>query len=66
MALFGTKEGVNPHTRYPDAYYKPIWFDKRMYDGIELVAKLDKVSKKCMFRSKPATILSLSRENVRY
>ena len=46
MALFGTKEGVNPHTRYPDAYYKPIWFDKRMFDGIEWVARIERVSKK--------------------
>jgi hypothetical protein len=39
MALFGAKKGVNPHTRYPDAYYKQIFFDKRMFEGIELVAK---------------------------
>jgi pantoate kinase len=46
MALFVTKKGVNPHTRYPDAYYGRIAFDKRMFDGIELVAKMERVSKK--------------------
>jgi hypothetical protein len=46
MALFGTKKGVNPHTRYPDAYYGRISFDKRMFDGIELVGKIEHLSKK--------------------
>jgi hypothetical protein len=46
MALFGTKKGVNAHTRYPDAYYGRIFFDKRMFDGIELVAKIERTSKK--------------------
>lgn len=42
MALFGTKKGVNPHTRYPDAYYGRVAFDKPMFQGIELVAKIEK------------------------
>jgi hypothetical protein len=46
MALFVTKKGVNPHTRYPDAYYGRIFFDKRMFDGIEWVARIERVSKK--------------------
>jgi hypothetical protein len=46
MSLFGTKKGVNPRKRYPDDYYKPIWFDKRMYDGVVWVARFEKVSKK--------------------
>jgi hypothetical protein len=44
MSLFGTKKGVNPHIRYPDAYYGHIAFDKKMYEGIELVAKYGTVS----------------------
>jgi hypothetical protein len=46
MSLFGTKKGVNPRIRYPDAYYKQIFFDKKMFDGIELVAKIERISKK--------------------
>ena len=46
MALFGTKKGVNAHQRYPDEYYRNIYFDKRMYDGIEWVAKIERRTKK--------------------
>jgi hypothetical protein len=46
MSLFGTKKSVNPRIRYPDAYYKQIFFDKRMFDGIELVAKIERTTKK--------------------
>jgi hypothetical protein len=46
MALFAPKKGVNPHTRYPDAYYGRVFFDKRMFDGIELVGKIEHLSKK--------------------
>jgi uridine kinase len=46
MALFGTKKGVNPHTRYPDAYYGRVFFDKPMFDGIKLVAKIERRTKK--------------------
>ena len=46
MALFGTKKGVNAHQRYPDEYYRNIYFDKPMFDGIELVSKIEKISKK--------------------
>jgi hypothetical protein len=44
MSLFRTKKGVNPRIRYPDAYYKQIFFDKRMFDGIELVARIEGTS----------------------
>ena len=46
MALFGTKKQLSTYKRHPDAYYKHIWFDKPMFDGIELVAKMERVSKK--------------------
>jgi len=46
MALFGTKQGVNPHTWYPDAYYGRVAFDKPMFQGIELVAKIERTNKK--------------------
>ena len=45
-ALIGTKKGTNPHKRYPDAYYGRIAFDKTMFQGIELVAKIERLSKK--------------------
>jgi hypothetical protein len=40
------KKGVNPYTRYPDAYYGRVAFDKAMFQGIELVAKIERMSKK--------------------
>jgi pantoate kinase len=46
MALFRTKDGVNPRIRYPDAYYKPVWLDKKMFDGVAWVAKFERVTKK--------------------
>jgi len=46
MALFGTKKQLNTYQRHPDAYYKHIWFDKPMFDGIEWVTKFERVSKK--------------------
>ena len=46
MALFGTKKQLSVKKRFPDAYYQPIWFDKRMFDGIEWVARIERVSKK--------------------
>jgi hypothetical protein len=46
MVLFVTKKGVNPHKRYPDAYYGRVAFDKPMFQGIELVAKIERLSKK--------------------
>ena len=46
MALFGTKVEGDPHKRFPDSYYRTIYFDKRMYDGIAWVAKMERVSKK--------------------
>jgi hypothetical protein len=45
-ALISPSKGVNPRTLYPSAYYRQIFFDKQMYDGIELVAKIERTSKK--------------------
>jgi hypothetical protein len=44
MSLFGTKKGVNPHTLYPDRYYRRVFLDKQMFDGIQLVARMEKLS----------------------
>ena len=31
---------------YPNEYYRQVFFDKPMFDGIELVAKVERVTKK--------------------
>jgi hypothetical protein len=46
MALFAPDKGVNPHARYPDMYYRNIWLNKQMFDGVELVGKIEHLSKK--------------------
>jgi predicted house-cleaning noncanonical NTP pyrophosphatase (MazG superfamily) len=46
MALFTPDKGVNPHTRYPDEYYGRVAFNKQMFDGIELIAKIERTTKK--------------------
>jgi hypothetical protein len=46
MALFVPKKSVNAHQLYPDDYYRQIFFDKKMFDGIAWVAKFERVSKK--------------------
>jgi len=34
----------NPHKRAPDVYFKPIWFSKSLYEGIQYISKLEKKS----------------------
>jgi hypothetical protein len=46
MALFAPKKETNAHKRFPDSYYRQIFFDKRMFEGIDWVAKLERMSKK--------------------
>jgi hypothetical protein len=46
MSLFGTKKQLSTYQRHPDEYYKLIWFDKKMFDGIAWVARFERVSKK--------------------
>jgi hypothetical protein len=46
MALFVPNKGFNAHQHYPDEYYRNIYFDKRMFEGVQLVAKIERVSKK--------------------
>jgi hypothetical protein len=46
MALFGTNKQSGIHQRLPVAYNKPIWVDKQMFGGIELVSKIENLSKK--------------------
>jgi hypothetical protein len=45
MAIFGTKKSGNPHIRFPDAYLGEIWSDKSIFDGIEWIAIIERLSK---------------------
>jgi hypothetical protein len=45
-ALFGTNRTVNAHKLYPNEYHKHFYFTKPLCDGIELIAKIERTSKK--------------------
>jgi len=53
--LFGTKSRLSPHQRFPNAYFKSVYVSEDVYNGIELVASIEKISVK-----KAADILLLS------
>jgi hypothetical protein len=44
--LFCTNRTVNAHKLYPNEYYKHFYFTKPLFDGIELIAKIERTSKK--------------------
>ena len=46
MYLFGTSKTVNAHKLYPNEYHKHFYFTKPLCDGIELIAKIERTSKK--------------------
>ena len=46
MALVGTKKQLSTYQRLPNTYYKHVYIEKRLFDGIELVAKIERKSKK--------------------
>ena len=46
MSLFGTKSKPSAHKRFPDEYYKSVYLSKKMFDGVELVARVENLSKK--------------------
>ena len=46
MALFGTNKTINAHKLYPNEYHKHFYFTKPLCDGIELIAKIERTSKK--------------------
>jgi hypothetical protein len=48
MALFSTKVEGNPHKRFPDVYYKRVYFTRPLFEGIEFLAKTERKSKKKM------------------
>lgn len=38
--LLMPSKGKNMHKLYPEEYYQKVWFNKQMFDGIELVSKI--------------------------
>jgi hypothetical protein len=46
MGLFGANKTVNAHKMYPNECYKYFYFKKSLCDGINLVAKIERTSKK--------------------
>ena len=46
MSLFGTKNGVNPMKRYPNEYAERYYVNRKLADGIDVVAKIEIYSKK--------------------
>jgi hypothetical protein len=45
MALFGTDRRNKMLVNRPDTYYKHVYF-KKIFDGIEIVADIERISKK--------------------
>jgi len=46
MTLFGTKRGLNPSKVYPIDYHRHYYVSEPLCDGIELIAKIERTSKK--------------------
>ena len=46
MALFGTNKTNVTFLNHKDEYYKAYWLNKKLCDGIELIAKIEHTSKK--------------------
>jgi hypothetical protein len=46
MGLFALTKIVNAHELYPNEYYKHFYFNKTLCDGIELVAAIERTTKK--------------------
>ena len=45
-SILSKKREGNPRKRFPEQYYKTVWVDKNMFKGIELVSKIERISKK--------------------
>ena len=46
MGLFGANKPNVTFLNHKDEYYKAYWLNKKLCDGIELVAKIERTSKK--------------------
>jgi ABC-type thiamine transport system substrate-binding protein len=58
MALFGPKVEGDPHKRFPDKYYRQIFFTRPLFEGIEFLAKVERKSKKKMANELMALAIS--------
>jgi hypothetical protein len=41
MKLFGANKGLNPRKGLPGAYYRQVFFNKKMFGDIEFVARIE-------------------------
>ena len=48
VSLFTPLKTTDAHKRFPDAYYRRIYFTKPLFEGIEFLAKVERKSKKQM------------------
>ena len=48
MALFAPKIETSAPKRFPDTYYRQIFFTRPLFEGIEFLAKTERKSKKKM------------------
>jgi hypothetical protein len=48
MTLFAPKKETSAPKRFPDTYYRQIFFTRPMFEGIEFLAKTERKSKKKM------------------
>lgn len=46
ISLFDTKKQLATYKRLPYAYHKHVYVPKNLYDGIDLVARIENISKK--------------------
>ncbi|MFC1957996.1 hypothetical protein ACFLVQ_00305 [Chloroflexota bacterium] len=44
--LFGAKSRPSPHKRLPNEYFKNVWLTKKMHTGVEIIAKIERMSNK--------------------
>jgi hypothetical protein len=60
MSLFVTQKRLNTQKRFTEMYYRQIFFEKRLFNGIEWLAACSGV-KRPGVRSKPAGLPEQSR-----
>jgi hypothetical protein len=46
MDLFATKKGNVTFLNHKDEYFKDYWFNKKLCDGVEIIAAVERISKK--------------------
>jgi hypothetical protein len=46
MSLFGANKTNVTFLNHKDEYYKAYWFNKKLCDGVELIAAIERITKK--------------------